>query len=244
MPAAPRNRLLRALPPDDLALLRPHLDPVRLQRGDVVIRPGEPMEHVYFPEDGLASVISHAGAGESRRAEVGLFGLEGMAGTALVLGVDRTPHETFVQVDGTWLRVGADALAEAMRRGTALRGLLMRYVQTFLLTLGQTALANGTHTTQERLARWLLMCHDRLDGDDLPLTHDLLSLMLAAHRPGVTVAVHALEGARMIRARRGVITVLDRGKLRQVAGGTYGVAEAEYERLIGPFKTHPDDAAA
>ena len=216
-------------------MLLPHLDPVPLPKGTVVVHPGEPIEYAYFPESGLASVVS--GAGERRRAEVGLFGIEGMVSTALVLGADRTPQETFLQVGGTWLRIGAEILTRAMRQSPALQSVLLRYVQTFLLTLAQTALANGSYKIEERLARWLLMCHDRLDGDDLPLTHEFLSLMLAVHRPGVTMAVHVLEGDGMIRARRGVITVLDRGKLEEVAGEIYGVTEAEYERLIGPFKT-------
>ena len=102
----PRNRLLRALPPADLGLLLPHLDPVPLGKGDVVVHPGEPFEYAYFPEGGLASVVCNTG--EGRRAEVGLFGFEGMVSTALVLGADRTPHETFLQVGGTWLRIGAE----------------------------------------------------------------------------------------------------------------------------------------
>lgn len=237
-----RNRLLLALPPADLGLLLPHLDPVPLHKGAVVMRPDEPIEYAYFPEGGLASVV--CSAGEGRRAEVGLFGFEGMVSTASVLGADRTPLETFLQVEGTWLRIGTETLTRAMRQSPALQSVLMRYVQAFLLTLSQTALANGAYKIEERLARWLLMCHDRLDGDDLPLTHEFLSLMLAVHRPGVTTAVHVLEGARAIRARRGVITVLDRGKLEEAAGGIYGAAEAEYERLIGPFRPHAEGAGA
>jgi CRP-like cAMP-binding protein len=219
---------------DDYALLRPRLDAVEVRKGDVVLRADEPFAYAYFPESGLASVLSSEAQG--RRLEVGLFGREGMVSTALVLGADRTPHETVSQVGGAWLRMAPDALREAMRRSPPLHELLMRYVQTFLLTVGQTALSNGAYKAEERLARWLLLAHDRLDGDDLPLTHEFLSLMLSLHRPGVTLAIHALEGAGMIRARRGMVTVLDRGKLQEAAGESYGAAEAEYERLIGPFR--------
>jgi CRP-like cAMP-binding protein len=159
-----------------------------------------------------------------------------MASTALVLGADRTPHETNVQIEGTWLRVEAATFQAAMARSPALTNLLMRYVQTFLLTVSQTAVANGSFTIEERLARWLLLAHDRIDGDDLPLTHEFLSLMLGVRRSGVTTALHVLQGARMIRAKRGVITVLDRAKLEVAAGSTYGIPECEYERLIGPFR--------
>jgi CRP-like cAMP-binding protein len=159
-----------------------------------------------------------------------------MVSTSLVLGSDRTPHKTMVQVEGTWLRIEADRLREAMGRSPALTGLLMRYVNVFLLVLSQTALSNGCYTAEERLARWLLLTHDRLDGDELPLTHEFLSIMLGVRRPTLTIATHVLEGAGMIRAKRGRIVVLDRAKLEAAAGDTYGVAEREYERLIGPFR--------
>ena len=230
-----RNLLLRALPAEDFGLLQPHLEPVPVHMDEVVIGSNEPFTYAYFPESGVSSIISSADA--DRRVEIGLFGFEGMVSTALVLGADRTPHETRIQVDGTWLRIGADTLRQVMRESPAVQDVLMRYVQSFFLTVSQTALANGAYKMEERLARWLLMCHDRLEGDDLPLTHKFLSLMLGEHRPRVTIAIHILEGARMIRATRGVITVLDRRKLEEAAGSSYGVAEAEYERLIGPMRT-------
>lgn len=231
-----RNRLLHALVPEDLALLRPHLEPLPARRGDVLIRSGEPFRYAYFPEGGLCSVLSHPGGG--RQLEMGAFGYDGIVSPALVLGADSTPHEVVIQVGGPLLRIEADALRQAMRRSPALHGVLLRFVQAFVLAVSQTALSNGLSKTEDRLARWLLTAHDRLDGDELPLTHEFLSIMLGVHRPGVTVALHALEEARMIRARRGAITVLDRGKLQEAAGESYGVAEAEYERLIGPFRLH------
>ncbi|MFE1599889.1 Crp/Fnr family transcriptional regulator [Methylobacterium sp. ID0610] len=230
-----QNRLLRALPPDDLGLLTPHFEAVPLKKGDVVVSPNKPFSHAYFPESGLASVVSITSDG--RRLEVGLFGREGMLSTALVLGADRTPHETFLQVEGTWLRIEADRLRAAMRQSPPLTDLLMRYVQTFLLVLSQTALSNGTYMVEERLARWLLMAHDRLDGDDLPLTHEFLSIMLGVQRTSVTLATQVLEGEGMIRAQRGRITVLDRVALERMAGDSYGVAEREYERLIGLLRS-------
>ena len=236
-----RNRLLRALPPEDFGLLWPHLDRVPLDKGEVVIHPDQPFEYAYFPEGGLASVVCLTDGGQ--RLEVGMLGREGMLPTGLVLGTDRTPLETLCQGEGNWLRIGTDPLRRVMEQSPALRGVLMLYIQTFLLTVGQTALANGFYKTEERLARWLLMSHDRLDGDELPLTHEFLSVMLGVHRPGVTVALHILEGAGMIRAKRGLITVLDRGKLREAAGNSYGPAEAEYERLIGPLRERGAGAA-
>jgi CRP-like cAMP-binding protein len=112
---------------------------------------------------------------------------------------------------------------------------LLGYVEAFQVQVAHTALSHGSYTLEERLARWLLMCHDRLDGDDLPLVHEFLSLMLGVQRSGVTLALHMLEAGDMIRAKRGLITITDRGKLEDVAGGSYGVPEAEYRRLIGAF---------
>ncbi|MGH1570644.1 Crp/Fnr family transcriptional regulator [Methylobacterium sp. P31] len=118
--------------------------------------------------------------------------------------------------------------------------MILRYVQTEIVQARQTAYVNATFTIETRLARWLLMCHDRVDGDDLPLKHEFLSLMLGVQRSGVTLALQNLEGSRCIRGRRGRIEVLDRKQLRQAAGASYGTAEAEYARLIAG----PDRAAA
>lgn len=129
-----RNGLLRAMRPEDFGLLRPYLDRVPLDKGEVVIHPGQPFEYAYFPESGLVSVVSLTDAGQA--LEVGLLGREGMVPTGLVLGADRTPLEVQCQMEGKWLRVGADVLRRVMEQSPALHGVLMRYVQTFLLTVG------------------------------------------------------------------------------------------------------------
>jgi CRP-like cAMP-binding protein len=227
------NRLLRALAPADLALLEPHLEPVSLKRGDVMIRPNERIEYTYFPVDCIGSVV--AITPEGRRIEVGIFGRDGMSGTSVLLGSDRSPHETFVQVAGAALRIDTEKLIDATRQSQSLHQLLLRYVETFQVQVAHTALSHGSYTIEERLARWLLMCYDRLDGDDLPLVHEFLALMLGVRRSGVTLALQILEGAGVIHAKRGVITVWDRAKLEEIAGGSYGVPEAEYRRLIGEF---------
>ena len=159
-----------------------------------------------------------------------------MAVPALVLGVDRIPHQIFLQVAGHGHRVPTEALSRALDASPTLRILFLRYAQTFLVQTAQTALANAGAPAEERLARWLLMYHDRQDGDDLSVTHEFLSLMLGVRRPTVTVAIHTLEGAGLIRARRGRIRVLVRERLEQAAGDAYGPAEAEYERLIAPLR--------
>ncbi|KAB1074344.1 Crp/Fnr family transcriptional regulator [Methylobacterium planeticum] len=229
-----QNRLLRALAPEDLDRLRPHLEGVPLDLGTRIIAANTPIRQVYFPESGLASVS--LSTGEGGRLEVAILGRDGMVSPALLLGVDRTPFDTEIRVSGQALRLDAEVLAAAVARSEGLRALLLRYVQVVNLWTSQTALSNRRHKTEERLARWLLLVHDRIEGNDLAITHEILSMMLGVHRPGVTVAVHELESGGMIATRRGVITVLDRDKLVRLAGTSYGFAEAEYERLVGPFR--------
>lgn len=231
-----KNNLLSTLAQADAAWLREHLEPVELPLGTVIVEPDQPITHAYFIEEGLCSVVSRQVGGG--RVEIGLFGRDGVSGTALLLGTDRIPHEIFLQVAGRGHRISADVLKRAAERSTDFRDLLLRYTQTFLIQTAQTALANAAAPAEERLARWLLMYHDRQDGDDLSVTHDFLSMMLGVRRPTVTVAIHVLEGAGLIRARRGRITVLERQGLEEAAGESYGTAEAEYERLIGPLRRH------
>lgn len=231
-----RNRLLQALPPDDLGRLLPHLERVDVHKGEVLIHQGQPLEFAYYPEGGLSSNL--AVTSDGRKIEVGCFGFEGMVSTATVLGSDLASHDILVQVGAPWLRMRTAALKEALQASATLQAVLLQYVQIQIqiLTLSHSALANGAYVIKERLARWLLMAHDRLEGDDLALTHDFLSLMLGVQRSGATIAIQELEGLGMIRARRGLITVVDRDKLRDMAGDSYGFPEAEYERLIGPFR--------
>lgn len=225
------NRLLAAMAPGDLALLLPSLEPVDLSHRQVLERPNHPIAHVHFPDAGLASVVAIAGGG--RRIEAGLFGSEGMSGTAVLLGADRSPNETFMQVPGHGRRLPAAAFRQALDASPTLRAFLLRFAQVMLVQASHTALANGHAHIEERLARWLLMCHDRVGGDDLPLTHEFLSLMLGVRRAGVTVALGALESQGLIRTRRGGCAVVDRKGLEKLADGIYGVPEAEQRRLLG-----------
>lgn len=224
-----RNCLLTTLAADDFAHLGPALERVPLRQHETVLDPHQPIEHAYFIEGGLCSILGDTGDG---RIEIGLVGREGMVGIPLVLGADRGPYAVIVQSDGEAMRISAADLREALDANPTLRSLLGRYVQSFIVQVGDTAYANVELTIEARLARWILMYQDRLEQDDLPITHGFLSLMLGVRRPGVTTATHVLEGAGLIRARRGLITVLDREKLRDMAGPTYGRAEAEYEWLI------------
>jgi CRP-like cAMP-binding protein len=225
------NRLLNALSDDDQALLQPALVLMTLMRGDMMNTPNEPITHVYFPITCLGSIV--AITPDDRRIEVGIFGRDGMSSTSLLHGTNVTPHETFTQVEGTALRMGADELRQAIRQSPSAHEVLLRYTEAFQVQMAYTALSHGSFTIEERLARWLLMCHDRLPGDDLPLIHEFLSMMLGVRRSGVTIAIQLLEGTGAIKATRGHIVVHDRAKLETAANGSYGVPEAEYRRLIG-----------
>ncbi len=228
-----QNRLLRALPGEVLSLMLPLLEEVPLAAGERVVTAGEPIPHAWFFESGLASVMLHTA--ERGSYETLVVGRDGMVSTALVLGVEHMPVDVEVRVPGTALRIGAGALRQMMVQSGVLREVLMRYVQVAMLWMSQMALSNRRHRIEERLAHWLLLATDRIDGSEIVMTHEALAQVLGTHRPGITVALHELERAQMIATRRGQITVIDRARLSRAAGESYGLAEAEYKRLIGPF---------
>lgn len=224
------NRLLRALSREDYELISPHLLHTPLNVRDSFERSNKPIEEVCFPETGIASVVAEHPNG--RRIEIGVIGCEGMTGSAIVLGSDRTPHETYIQVAGDGYRLAVPQLRQLMAKSPTLRRVLLRFVQAFMVQTAHTAIANARSNLNQRLARWLLMAHDRVPGDELVLTHEFLSLMLAVRRPGVTEALQSLQDAGLIQCARSRITVLDRKGIEKLAGAYYGVPEAEYRRLM------------
>ncbi|WP_366511773.1 Crp/Fnr family transcriptional regulator [Mesorhizobium sp.] len=185
-----QNNLLRRLFPSDLALLEPHMERVALPMRTQLESAKSVIGHVYFLEEGIASVVAKIPKG--RDTEVGLIGLEGMTGALVALGGDRAPHDTYMQLAGSGLRT--PALSSALSESTTLKALLLLYVQTLYIQTSYTALVNARSKLDERLARWLLMCHDRARGDRLAITHEFMSVMLGVRRPGVTVAIQELEG--------------------------------------------------
>jgi CRP-like cAMP-binding protein len=213
------NRILAGLPRQDFALIEPHLEPVDLPIRKTLETRRKRIDHVYFPESGFASVV--ANGSDKPSIEVGIIGREGMTGLAVVLGGDRAQHSTYIQVAGNGQRVSAARLRELDEQSPALHRAMLRYAYAFLAQTTTTALANGRSKIEERLARWLLMAHDRLGGETLALTHEFLGLMLGTHRPGVTLALQGLERAGFITTRRGKITILDRKALEKSSNGTY-----------------------
>jgi CRP-like cAMP-binding protein len=218
---------------DDLAPLKPHLELLPLERGKTIESPNRKIDSVWFPESGIVSVVGSSGSKPDREVEIGIIGCEGVTGLAVVLGNGRSPYQTFTQVAGEGYRLPVAHLREAMEGSGTLRNLLLRYAQAFMIHSTHTAVANARGTIEERLARWILMAQDRVDSDELPLTHEFLALMLAVRRPGVTEALHGLSHKGLIRHDRGIITVVDREGLLERANGLYGVPEAEYKRLLG-----------
>jgi len=227
----PANFLLRALSDADRASLDPHLEPVSLPRHIVLERPHEAIAYVHFPQTAIASVIAHAG--RAHHAEVGIYGRDGMSGVAVVLGDHQSPHECLIQVAGAGYRIEAERLRAAMRASPTMHAVFLRFAHALMVQTGHTALANAKARLEQRLCRWLLMCHDRIDGDELDITHEFLATMLAVRRAGVTTAIHLLEGRGFIKASRGRVAILDRPGLEACAGSVYGAPEAEYRRLLG-----------
>ncbi len=219
------NVLLNALSAEDRNQLDPSLRRVELKARQVLEPRAELVEHLYFPETAVASVRTMSG---NRQVEIGVVGREGMTGITTLLGEDRSQNETSVQIAGMCLRVSVRDFHAAMEKSPTLRPSLLRYVHSFLVQSARTALANGGWKIEERLARRLLLVHDRIAGDTIHLTHVSLAGGLGVTRPGVTLALHILEERGVIRARRSEITVLDREALKAMAGGSYGALEEQH----------------
>ena len=228
-----RNRLLRLMPGEDFDRLAAHLRAVDLPLGMQMIEPDRPILHAHFPERGVGSITTVSDDGAE--VESGLFGWDGVSGATLALGVPATPNRVLIQVAGDGWRIAAAPFARVLDESPTLRAFLLRYVQAMIVQTSYTALSNAVHPVDKRLARWILMCADRVDGDEIALTHEFLAIMLAVRRPSVTTSLHVLEGEGLIRATRGCVTLRDRAALERFAGDSYGRPEAAYRELIGPL---------
>ncbi|MER8843151.1 Crp/Fnr family transcriptional regulator [Mesorhizobium sp. M0913] len=224
-----RNHVLKALSPEDFALLQPSLHHIELDIKDQLEVAYQPIERVYFPEMGIASVVATMTGG--RQSEVGIVGRDGMTGIAVILGQDRSPNETYIQVAGNGWILPVENLRSAIAESQTLRESLLRYAHAFLVQSSRTALVNGHSKIEERLARWLLMVQDRADGNKIYLTHEFLATMLGARRPGVTTALQMLEYRGLVHARRGEITIVDRVGMIKLTHGAYGEEEQSHFSL-------------
>ncbi|MBB3594803.1 CRP-like cAMP-binding protein [Rhizobium sp. BK529] len=225
------NRMLTALDLHDFALLAPYLERVDLPAQFQIAKPRERLEHVYFPESGIGAVMTVSSTGQI--AEAGMFGWEGFVPTATIIGDNVVPYIVEMNIAGWGYRVPIEAMRQATMESSSFQVPLIKYMHVFATQVAFTALANIRYLLEQRLARWILMCHDRLRSDEMCITHEYIALMLGARRPGVTTALHILEGHRLIRSLRGSVVIRDREGLEAFAAGSYGVPEQEFERLIG-----------
>lgn len=225
------NALLAALPPDERGLLAPELERVPLEFKEVLQRPERPIDHVWFPHNGVCSATSTLADGEV--VELATIGREGLVGVPLVLDDDQVAHAVFVQVPGEADRLPAATFVRMQERLPALRRLLLRYTLAFVTQVAQGAACNRIHPIEQRCARWLLMTHDRVDGDTFPLTQEFLGQMLGVSRPSVSIAAGILQKAGLIRYVRGQLTILDRAGLEAGACECYRVITGEFHRLLG-----------
>jgi len=236
-PDVPRNRLLALLPAQELAQLWPRLERTELVSRQTLHLPEQRIVNVYFPESGYVSRLAPMDDGDF--AEIGLIGPEGMVGMSVLHGDDQDSFEMMVQVPGTALRLDVALFHDALERLPSLRPLLLRYTLAHFEQVARTAACNGRHAIEQRLARWLLMSHDRVEGDGFPMTHEFMAMMLGIRRAGVTTAAGVLQRAGMIRYSRGQMEIMDRAGLEASACECYGMARRAMDRLVsdgGPAK--------
>lgn len=224
------NELLAALPETELQRWLPRLEAVDLPLGHVLYESGATLTHVYFPTTAIVSLLYVLENGAS--AEIAVVGKEGIVGISLFMGGESTPNRAVVQSAGKGFRLGADALKLEFNRAGAVLHLLLRYTQALITQMSQTAVCNRHHSLDQQLCRWLLLSLDRLTGDELVMTQELISNMLGVRREGVTEAAQQLQAAGLIRYARGRITVLDRDRLEQRSCECYAVVKKEYDRLL------------
>jgi CRP-like cAMP-binding protein len=213
------NKLLLGLPPKERDIIVPQLIYVRMRTHEVLHEPGEAIKFAWFMNRGLTSILNVLSDGKS--VEVGLTGKEGFIGLPLLVGYNTSPNRAVVQIEGTAFRIKGEAFAAIVQRCPELENRLQRYVQSLAMQASQVAACNRIHEVDERLARWLLMCRDRIGSDIVPLTQELLSHMLGTRRASVTLAAGILQKAGLIQHKRGHVTIVDRGRLEQAACDCY-----------------------
>ncbi|HEY8579005.1 MAG TPA: Crp/Fnr family transcriptional regulator [Beijerinckiaceae bacterium] len=221
------NKLLRSMAADDFQALQTHLEPHDLNRRQVIVHRNAVVTHVYFPESGQVSVLARASGSEP--IEVSMFGREGMS---CVAPSNRMSTDTIVQIEGHAHRIERETFLRAMQNSASLALFISRWSHAELMQTTYTALANGSFTVAQRLARYVLMIQDRLDGDEVPLAHDQFAWMLAVRRAGVTESFRELKRLGAVDTSRGKVRIVDREALIAAAKGSYGPAEADYERLF------------
>lgn len=225
------NYLLRSLSDEDLRRLIPHIEPVSYSLGEVLYESGSRIEFALFPTTAIVSLLYIMENGGT--AEIGIVGNDGILGVALFLGGETTTSRAVIQGAGAGLRIKPADLRKEFALGGSFHDLLLRYTQAIMTQISQTAVCNRLHAVEQQLCRWLLLSHDRVNSNELVMTHDLISNMLGVRREGITVAAQKLAGKKLIKNRRGTIEIVDRLGLEDAACECYDIVNAEYNRLLG-----------
>ena len=225
-----QNQLLAALPPAERQRWLPHLELVDMPLGQVLYEPGNTLAHVYFPASSIVSLLYVMANGAS--AEIAVAGNDGMVGISLFMGGESTPSRAVVQSAGQGYRLEAQLMKDEFNRGGPVLHLLLRYTQALITQMAQTAVCNRHHSLDQQLCRWLLLSLDRLPGNELVMTQELISNMLGVRRQGVTESALKLQNSGLIRYARGRIAVLDRPGLERRSCECYAVVKKEYDRLL------------
>jgi len=226
------NRFLSALPEAAFRRIAPRLKPVTLRRGMTLADSGTVAQHIYFPDRGMISLVKTMHDG--RTAEVGVVGMEGMAGVGTVLGMARSAFEAVVQVDGYGQRLDVSALQAEIDRSHALKALTLRYMAYRVAQLAQTAACNRLHTLRQRCCRWLLIADDNVQATTFTLTHEFLALMMGVNRPSVSLVAAGLQRKGLVQYRRAAITIIDRPALEEIACECYATLRQEADKVYNP----------
>src|SRR2546430_8588841 len=223
----PANKILTALPHDEFERLRPKLRDVSFNIGYIVYRPEDQINSIYFINSGIISWLATLEDGNT--VEAGVIGPEGLAGVSVLLGASSTPNQGLAQSEVQASRISAQDLITEFRKNGKLNELILRFVHSMFTQVAQTAACNRMHTLDQRLARWLLMTHDRTDGDHVPLTQEFLSRMLGVGLAGVSVVANSLRQQRVIDYHRGDIRIVDREGVERVSCECYEIVKQEYD---------------
>jgi CRP-like cAMP-binding protein len=227
--ATTQNRMLAALPEDEYQRLAPHLERVSLSLSDILFRPDEKLQYVYFPTTAIISLLTDLSDGYG--LEVGLVGFEGMVGVSVILNADNEAKVATVQGDGEALRLKASLLKEEFARGGRLQSYLLRYAHALMSQISQSVVCNVRHKIDGRLARWLLMYQDRAHWEELHLTHEFMANMLGIRRAGVSMVAHRLQKSGLIQYKRGRFKILNREGLEALTCECYPVVKEEFDQL-------------
>lgn len=225
------NRILLALPHASLERIKPFLEPLIMEKGQLIDRMNGPIKHMYFVNRGLVSVVKTMRDG--RTVEIGAVGIEGVTDPNALFGIDQALLETMVQIPGSAFRIEREILTREMAKDSAFRDIMQKYARFAFSQLAQTAACNRLHSLEERCCRWLLLAHDSAIADNFSLTHEFLAMMLGVRRTGVSIVAHLLKKAGLIEYKRGRVTILDRAGLMDAACECYGSTQMQLEQLFG-----------